>query len=123
MRHHSCGNRHCPKRQTLRKERWLAARTVELLPLQYVHVVFALPLELNLPIQANPRQFHDPQFAAVSATLLEFGLNTRWLGAEIVASLVLHTWGQNLSQHVHLDTLVGGGEFPLKIGDEKRWSA
>ncbi|MBL8482339.1 MAG: IS91 family transposase [Rhodocyclaceae bacterium] len=109
VRYHSCGNRHCPKCQTLAKERWLAARAAELLPLPYFHVVFTLPHALNVLIQANPRQLYDLLFAAVSATLLEFGRNARWLGAEIGATLVLHTWGQNLSQHVHVHALVAGG--------------
>ena len=33
--YHSCRNRHCPKCQTLAKERWLAARRAELLPVGY----------------------------------------------------------------------------------------
>jgi len=48
-------------------------------------------------------------FAAVSATLLEFGANPRWLGGEIAATLVLHTWGQTLVQHLHLHCLVAAG--------------
>ena len=32
-RYHSCRNRHCPKCQTLPKERWIEARTAELLPI------------------------------------------------------------------------------------------
>ena len=39
----SCRNRHCPKCQTLAKERWLEARVAELLPVDYVLVVFTLP--------------------------------------------------------------------------------
>ena len=38
--YHSCRNRHCPKCQTLAKERWLAARRAELLPVPYFHCVF-----------------------------------------------------------------------------------
>jgi transposase-like zinc-binding protein len=45
--YHSCRNRHCPKCQTLAKERWLAVRRAELLPVPYFHVVFTLPHELN----------------------------------------------------------------------------
>jgi hypothetical protein len=40
--YHSCRNRHCPKCQTRAKERWLAARRAELLPVPYYHVVFTL---------------------------------------------------------------------------------
>ena len=41
--YHSCRNRHCPKCQTRAKERWLAQRRAELLPVPYFHLVFTLP--------------------------------------------------------------------------------
>jgi len=33
LTYNSCRNRHCPKCQTLTKERWLAARKADLLPI------------------------------------------------------------------------------------------
>ena len=107
--YHSCRNRHCPQCQTLAKERWLAARRAELLPVPYFHLVFTLPHELNALAQGNPRAIYGLLFAAVSQTLLEFGRNPRWLGGEIAASLLLHTWNQVLLQHLHLHCLVAGG--------------
>ena len=107
--YHSCRNRHCPKCQTLAKERWLAARRAELLPVPYFHLVFTLPHELNPLAQANPRALYGLLFQAVSDTLIEFGANPRWLGGQIAATLVLHTWGQNLSQHLHIHALVAAG--------------
>ena len=107
--YHSCRNRHCPKCQTLAKERWLQARHAELLPVPYFHLVFTLPHELNTLAQGNPRVLYALLFQSVSDTLIEFGANSRWLGGEIAATLVLHTWGQTLSQHLHLHCLVAGG--------------
>jgi hypothetical protein len=107
--YHSCRNRHCPKCQTLAKERWLAARRAELLPVPYYHLVFTLPHELNALAQGNPRSLYAMLFAAASETLLEFGRNPRWLGGEIAATLVLHTWGQTLAQHLHVHALVAAG--------------
>ncbi len=107
--YHSCRNRHCPKCQTLAKERWLAARRAELLPVPYFHLVFTLPHGLNALAQGNPRVLYGLLFASVSATLLEFGANPRWLGGEIAATLILHTWGQTLTQHLHLHCLVAAG--------------
>jgi hypothetical protein len=107
--YHSCRNRHCPKCQTLAKERWLAARRAELLPVPYDHLVFTLPHELNALAQGNPRALYAMLFAAASETLIEFGRNPRWLGGEIAATLVLHTWGQTLSQHLHVHCLVAAG--------------
>ncbi|TAK41806.1 MAG: IS91 family transposase [Betaproteobacteria bacterium] len=107
--YHSCRNRHCPKCQTLAKERWLAARRAELLPVPYYHVVFTLPHELNTLAQGNPRVIYRLLFETASATLIEFGQNPRWLGGEIAATLVLHTWGQRLDQHLHVHGLIAAG--------------
>jgi hypothetical protein len=108
-RYRSCGNRHCPKCQSLAKERWLAARQQELLPVPYFHVVFTLPHALNTLTLANPRALYALLFHAASATLLQFGRNGRWLGAEIAATLVLHTWDQRLGLHPHVHALVSAG--------------
>jgi hypothetical protein len=116
-RYHSCRNRHCPQCQTLAKERWLAARRAELLPVPYFHLVFTLPHELNALAQGNPRAIYGLLFAAVSKTLLEFGRNPRWLGGEIAASLMLHTCNQVLLQHLHLHCLVAGGA----LGEDGQW--
>jgi hypothetical protein len=107
--YHSCRNRHCPKCQTLAKERWLAARRAELLPVPYYHLVFTLPHELNALAQHRPRELYAMLFAAAAETLIEFGRNPRWLGGEIAATLVLHTWGQTLSQHLHVHCLIAAG--------------
>lgn len=107
--YHSCRNRHCPKCQTRAKERWLAERRAELLPVPYYHLVFTLPHELNVLAKHRPRELYAVLFAAASQTLVEFGRNPRWLGGQIAATLVLHTWGQTLSQHLHVHCLVAGG--------------
>ena len=117
--YHSCRNRHCPKCQTLAKERWLAARRAELLPVPYFHLVFTLPHELNPLAQGNPRLIYELLFAAASATLREFGRNPRWAGGEIAATLVLHTWGQTLTQHLHVHALLAGGA----LAPDGRWIA
>ena len=115
--YHSCRNRHCPKCQILAKERWLAARQAELLPVPYYHVVFTLPHELNGLAQGNPRAIYRLLFDAAARTLIEFGENPRWLGGKIGLTMVLHTWGQTLSQHLHVHCLVSGGA----LGPDGRW--
>lgn len=115
--YHSCRNRHCPKCQTRAKEAWLAARRAELLPVPYFHLVFTLPHELNALAQGNPHAIYTMLFAAAAETLVEFGANPRWLGGEIAATLVLHTWGQTLSQHLHVHALVAAGA----LGADGRW--
>jgi hypothetical protein len=49
----SCRNRHCPKCQTLTKEKWLNDRKAELLPCSYFHLVFTRPHGLNPIILSN----------------------------------------------------------------------
>lgn len=107
--YNSCRNRHCPKCQTLTKERWLAARKADLLPIPYFHVVFTLPHELNALAQGNPRVIYALLFRAAADTLLTFGRDPRHLGGTIGITAILHTWGQTLTQHVHLHCLVTGG--------------
>jgi hypothetical protein len=107
--YNSCRNRHCPKCQTLAKQRWLEARQAELLPVPYFHLVFTLPHALNSLAQGNPRLFYDLLFQAVADTLRSFGRDPRHLGGELGITAILHTWGQNLSQHLHLHCVVTGG--------------
>ena len=105
----SCRNRHCPRCQTRAKEAWVAARRKEVLPVPYFHLVFTLPHDLNPLIAAAPRRLYEVLFAAVSETLIEFAADPRHLGGSPAFSLVLHTWQQDLSRHVHLHALVAGG--------------
>ena len=118
--YNSCRNRHCPKCQTLAKERWLAARRAELLPVEYFHVVFTLPHALNALAQGNPRVLYTLLFHAVAATLTTFGRDPRHLGGDVGGTAILHTWGQNLSQHLHLHCVVPGGALAQ---DGARWIA
>jgi hypothetical protein len=116
--YNSCRNRHCPKCQTLTKERWLSARRADLLPIPYFHVVFTLPHDLNALAQGNPRLIYALLFRAAADTLLTFGRDPRHLGGTIGITAILHTWGQNLSQHLHLHCLVTGGAL---TADGSRW--
>ena len=116
--YNSCRNRHCPKCQTLAKERWLAARRADLLPIEYFHVVFTLPHALNPLAQGNPRVIYNLLFQAAAETLASFGADPRHLGGELGITAILHTWGQTLVQHVHLHCVVTGGALAR---DGARW--
>jgi hypothetical protein len=118
--YNSCRNRHCPKCQALTTERWLAARRADLLPIPYFHVVFTLPHDLNALAQGNPRVIYALLFRAAADTLLAFGRGPRHLGGTIGITAILHTWGQNLSQHLHLHCLVTAGAL---AADRSRWIA
>jgi hypothetical protein len=115
----SCRNRHCPKCQTLAKARWVEARRAELLPTPYFHVVFTLPHALNALAQGNPRIVYRLLFQAAAETLLAFGRDPRHLGGLIGITAILHTWGQTLTQHLHLHCVVTGGALTA----DQRWVA
>ena len=117
--YHSCRNRHCPKCQTLAKERWIEARRAELLPVPYFHLVFTLPHELNRLAQHQPRVIYNLLFDAAASTLATFGRDPKHLGGEIGITAILHTWGQNLGQHIHLHCLVTGGAL---VSGGAKWS-
>jgi hypothetical protein len=53
--YNSCRNRHCPKCQGNARAKWLAARSAELLPVPYFHIVFTLPHELSALVLQNKR--------------------------------------------------------------------
>lgn len=104
--YNSCRNRHCPKCQGYKKEAWIQARSADLLPVPYFHVVFTLPQELNTLALHKPREVYDALFVAAWQTIEAFG---RDKGVQMGKIAVLHTWGQNLSLHPHLHCIVPGG--------------
>jgi hypothetical protein len=108
--YNSCRDRHCPKCQTLVKEKWLNDRKAELLPCGYFHLVFTLPHDLNPIILCNKKVALDILFAAVNQTLQAFAKDPQWrLGGQPGFILVLHTWSQTLMDHFHLHCLIPGG--------------
>lgn len=110
--YNSCRNRHCPKCQALVKARWVAARTAEVLPVGYYHVVFTVPHLLNPLILTNKRELLGLLFRAISATLLEFG--ERHLHGTLGGTMILHTWDQTLRDHFHVHCVVAAGAL---VGD------
>ena len=107
--YNSCRNRNCPKCQGLEKEAWSIQREEELLPVPYFHVVFTLQHELNGLCLHNPRFMYGLLFESAWYVLRTFAADPKWLGAQSAATMVLHTWGQNLQLHPHVHCIVPGG--------------
>lgn len=120
-RHHSCRNRHCPQCGGLARSEWLLSRSSELLLVPYYHVVFTLDHVWNPLLRLNQQVCYDLLYAIVNELLKAYGV--RYLGGEIGFIAVLHTWGQQLTYHVHLHCIVIGGalqadgEFVTSRGD------
>ena len=117
--YNSCRNRHCPKCQSVEKEAWILAREADLLPVTYFHVVFTMPHELTDLCRFDPQVMYGILFDSAWETLSQFGSDPRWLGAQIGATMILHTWGQNLSLHPHVHCIVPSGG----LTKEGHWQA
>lgn len=108
--YNSCRNRHCPKCQTITKEKWLVNRQSELLPATYFHLVFTLPHDLNPIILCNMRLLLDLLFSSVNQTIKIFTTDPQWrLQGNAGFIGVLHTWSQTILDHFHLHCLVPDG--------------
>lgn len=107
--YNSCRNRHCPKCQSLSKERWIQNQKHDLLNVGYFHVVITIPDTLNSLVFQNQREMYALLFKASAEALKELALNGKYLGADIGFTSVLHTWGQNLLFHPHIHCVVPGG--------------
>src|SRR3981189_713571 len=116
--YNSCRNRHCPKCQTGARERWLEKRRRELLPTQYVHVVFTLPRQLAPLTLQNKKVVYDLLFRTSAETLLEVARDPQHLGADIGFFSVLHSWSQKLELHPHVHCVVPAGGLSA---DRSRW--
>ena len=99
--YNSCRNRHCPRCQTRARDRWVEARTSELLPTGYAHVVFTLHHALAPLTLQNKAVVYDLLMRASAETLLEIAADPKHLGAEIGFFSVLHTWNQKLQLNPH----------------------
>ena len=107
--YNSCRNRHCPKCQSSAARRWLQARTVDLLPVEYYHVVFTLPAPIAEIAYFNKEVVYGLLFDIAAQTLLTIGADPKHLGARLGVTLVLHTWGSALTHHPHVHGIVPGG--------------
>jgi hypothetical protein len=118
--YNSCRNRHCPKCQASAAKRWLEARQLELLPVDYYHVVFTLPAAIGDIAYQNKREVYGILCKAAAETLRTIAAEPKHLGARIGVTMVLHTWGSALSHHPHVHCIVPGGGFSA---DGKQWIA
>jgi hypothetical protein len=107
--YNSCRNRHCPKCQTLAKERWIDNQKSNLLNVGYFHVVFTIPDTLNSITFQNQKVVYDVLFKSVAETLTELAADKKYLGATVGFTSILHTWGQNLMHHPHIHCIVPSG--------------
>lgn len=114
----SCRNRHCPRCQANARDRWIEARSRDLLPVAYAHVVFTVPHEFAPLALQNKRILYEVLFRTSADTLIEVARNPNRLGADIGFFSVLHTWNQKLEFHPHVHCIVPAGGL---AADRSRW--
>ena len=90
-----------PKCQAANRAAWLETRLERLLPVEYFHVVFTLPAQLQPLALKNQRLIYDLLFQSASQTLLQLAADPKRLGTQLGLTAVLHTWGQNLLLNPH----------------------
>lgn len=98
----------------------MAARAEDLLPVEYFHVVFTLPVEIARIAYWNKKAVYGLLFKASAQTVMTIAADPKRLGARVGMTSVLHTWGSALTHHPHIHMIVPGGGLS-KSGD--RWVA
>ena len=105
----SCRDRSCPMCQALSNELWIDAQNEHVLDIDYYHIVFTCPSELNPLFYCNQKEMYSLFFHTVAETVMELSGNPAHLGGTPGFISVMHTWSSNLSYHPHIHVLCTGG--------------
>lgn len=114
----SCRNRSCPLCQSEARQKWLEARLGEILPGEYLQVVFSTPRELDVLALYCPEEFYDAVMRAAGQAVIDVGRSE--LRARLGCHAHLQTWGQSMAFHVHVHCVVPCGGFSE---DGSKWIA
>lgn len=91
-RYNSCRNRHCPQCQHTQKQQWIVKQESKFINTHYYHIVFTIPHHLNEIALSFPRFFYSSLLRNAWDTLNDFGWNHKYLGEQLGATIILHTW-------------------------------
>ena len=109
LKPNTCGNRCCPHCQGKERADWVEARTDELLPCGYFHVVMTLPPDLRPLAKAHPGVVLGCLMRAASDSIERLCRDPKFLGGEVGQLAVLHTWRRDLQYHPHVHLIVTAG--------------
>jgi hypothetical protein len=107
--YHSCNNRSCPTCCRSATERWLRRQLDQLLAVPYFHLVFTLPHELHAVVRSNQKALYSLLMRSAAGSLQTLANDPRYVGGNIGALCVLHTWTRAMAYHPHVHCLVPGG--------------
>lgn len=107
--YNSCRNRHCPMCQSYAREKWIERESKDIIDCPYFHIVTTIPIELNELTLYNKKIMYNILFKSTSEAIQTLAEDTKWLGAKVGITSILHTWGQTLELHPHIHSIVTGG--------------
>jgi hypothetical protein len=107
--YHGCRNRSCPACHTHQTQQWLDARTAELLPCPYYHVIVTVPAPLREVLRSNQSGGYHLLMKAAAGAVIALCRDPRYMGATPAILAVLHTWTAAMDYHPHVHLLVSGG--------------
>jgi hypothetical protein len=105
----SCRNRSCPSCGGKARQKWLEAHRQEILPVEYLQVVFTAPAELNVLAWYCPEAVYDAVIRAGAQSVIEVGRSK--LHVQLGCQAHLQTWAQSLAFHLHTHCVVPCGGF------------
>lgn len=114
--YNSCRNRHCPKCGSLLKAEWVQQQLQHLLPTHYFHVVFTIDHDLIPLIRVNQTALYGLLMRTAAKALQQMA--DQELGGQVGIMAILHTWGQQLTEHPHVHCLVTGGALSH---NQRKW--
>jgi hypothetical protein len=79
-----------------------------MMPVAYFHLVFTLPAEYRALVRGHQKIAYGVLFKAATAAVMTLAADKRYLGAQIGALAVLHTWTRAMVYHPHVHLLVPG---------------
>ncbi len=118
LTYNSCKDRHCPSCQSYKKEVWINNHQDDILDITYFHVVTTVPSELHPIFYHNQRKMYSILFKVASETIMELCQDSKYLGAKVGITAMLHTWSQKGNYHPHIHMIVTGGGID-KMGNWK----
>ncbi len=107
--YHGCRNRSCPKCHGRQISAWLKARSVEILPCPYFHLIATVPSQLRSLFLRHQKILYGLLMKIAAESVRDLAAQKRFVGAEVGILAVLHTWTGQLHHHPHVHMLVTGG--------------
>lgn len=107
--YNSCRNKHCPKCQFLKQERWVDNLKGRILPVKHFHFVFTIPKTLHSLFYMNQAACYTILFKAAWTAIRKSTKASENEKTDTGAMALLHTWTQTLNYHPHIHMIVPAG--------------